>query len=131
MARRRKPLLDKKKLLLLGVALLVAVIGVAFLKTGEGRQFSKLAEFPVENYLENNGVISQQDFVIDGTVENVLLREGASRRYLVSIQTGTNGFLLPVIFESDDKPIQRGQRLLMVVHLDADDRIVCTDYETR
>lgn len=131
MARTSKPLLDKQKLLLLASVLIVMAIGTAFFKPGDSRQFSKLAEFPVENYLENNGVISQEDFRIDGTVENVILREGNARRYLVSIQTGKNGFLLPVILESDKKPIQRGQRLLLAVHIGAQGSIVCTDYEIR
>lgn len=131
MPRSSKPFLDKQKILISGAVLVVVAVGAFLFSPNPSRRFSKLAEFPVENYLENNGVMSQEDFLIDGTVENVLLRDGTGRRFLVSMETDRDGLLLPVLVESDKKPIQRGQRLLMQVHIGAHDGIVCTNYEIR
>ncbi|MFY8268139.1 MAG: hypothetical protein ACOVLK_01970 [Terrimicrobiaceae bacterium] len=131
MARSKKPFLQKQKLLLAGAALLVVVGGAAFLGLAPSRQFSGLAAFPVEGYLEGNGLFSQEDFLINGTVENVLLRSGGGNRFLVSIRPGDTGQLLPVLVESGKKPIQREQRLVMKVHVAANGGIVCTDYDIR
>ena len=131
MPRNSNSFLNKQKLLIAGAILFLVAVGAVFLKSDATRQFSNLAEFPVENYLENNGVISQEDFLIDVTVENVLLRDGTGRRFLVSVQTGKNGHLIPVLVDSGKKPIQRGQRLLMAVHVGAQEGIVCTNYEIR
>jgi hypothetical protein len=131
MTRISKPFLNKQKLLITGVALIVVAAGAFYFNSDTSRQFSHLAVFPVENYLENSGVISQEDFLIDGTVDNVVTRDETGRRFLVSVQIGENGQLLPVLVESGKKPIQRGQRLLMAVHVGAKDGIVCTNYEIR
>ena len=131
MPRISKPFLNKQKLLITGVALLVVAAGAFYFNSDTSRQFSNLAVFPVENYLENSGVISKEDFLIDGTVDNVVTRDETGRRFLVSVQIGENGLIIPVLVESGKKPIQRGQRLLMAVHVGAKDGIVCTNYEIR
>ena len=131
MPRISKTFLNKQKLLITGVALIIVAAGAFYFKSDTSRQFSNLAVFPVENYLENSSVISQEDFLIDGTVDNVVTRDETGRRFLVSVQIGENGLIIPVLVESGKKPIQRGQRLLMAVHVGAKDGIVCTNYEIR
>ena len=66
MPRNSNSFLNKQKLLIAGAIVFLVAVGAVFLKSDATRQFSNLAEFPVENYLENNGVISQEDFLIDG-----------------------------------------------------------------
>jgi len=131
MARKSNPFFSKQKLLFSAAAVIVIAVGVVFFTSNSSRKFSNLAEFPVENYLENNGVMSQEDFLIDGTVDNVLLRDGTGQRFLVSVQTGKNNYLIPVLVDSGKRPIQRGQRLLMAVHVGAQEGIICTNYEIR
>jgi uncharacterized protein (DUF58 family) len=131
MARPKKSRLDKKTLLLAGAAALVIAAGAVFFSLGSSRQFSSLAAFPVERYLESAGLFSQEDFRIDGRVENVLLRSGGGGRFLVSIRPEGSNLLLPVLVESRKKPLQRDQRLVMKVHVAASGGILCTDYDIR
>jgi hypothetical protein len=131
MARRKKPVFHSKTLLLVGAAVAVVAIGALVLGLGSSRQFSGLAAFPVDRYLESNGLFSQEDFRIDGKVENVLLRSDGGRRFLVSIRPEDSDLLLPVLVESGKKPLQRDQRLVMKVHIAADGGILCTSYDIR
>jgi hypothetical protein len=131
MARRKKSPLNKKNLLLAAAALLVIVAGAAFFSLDSRRQFSNLAAFPVHSYLDSTGLFSQEDFRIDGKVDNVLLRSDGGRRFLVSIRPEDSTLLLPILVESGKKPLQRDQRLVMKVHVAANGGILCTDYDIR
>jgi hypothetical protein len=131
MARRKKSPLTPKNLLIVGAAILVIAAGTAFFSLDSRRQFSNLAAFPVDRYLEASGLFSQEDFRIDGTVDNVLLRSDGGRRFLVSIRPGDSNLLLPVLVESGKKPLQREQRLVMKVHVAANGTVLCTDYDIR
>lgn len=131
MARRKKSPLDRKTLLLLGATILVVTGGALILSLGPSRQFSSLASFPVDRYLETNGLFSQEDFRIDGTVDNVLLRSDGGRRFLVAIRPEDSNLVLPVLVESGKKPLQRDQRLVMKVHVAAGGEILCTEYDIR
>jgi hypothetical protein len=131
MARRKKSPLNQKNLLLAGAALLVVAVGAAFFSLDSRRQFSNLAAFPADRYLEATGLFSQEDFRIDGTVDNVLLRSDGGRRFLVSIRPDDSNLLLPVLVESAKKPLQRNQRLVMKVHVAGSGEILCMDYDIR
>jgi hypothetical protein len=131
MARRNKPVFNLRILLAAGAALLLVAAGALVLGLGSARQFSGLAAFPVDRYLESNGLFGQEDFRIDGKVENVVLRGDGGRRFLVSIRPDDSDLLLPVVVESGKKPLQRDQRLVMKVHVDASGGILCTHYDIR
>jgi hypothetical protein len=131
MARKKKSFLDKKNLILAGAAAFVIAAGAVFFSLGTSRQFSNLAAFPVDRYLSGNGLFSQEDFRIDGKVDNVLLRSGGGSSFLVSIRPEDSSLLLPVLVESRKKPLQRDQRLIMKVHVAANGGILCTDYDIR
>ena len=131
MARGKKPILDKNKILLAaGVAALIA-LGALIFSLGSQGQFSSLSEFPVDRYLDNKGLFSQEDFRIQGTVDNVLLRANGGGHFLVSIRPDESQLLLPVLMEPGKKPLQRDQRLLLRVHVASNGGIVCTDYIVR
>ena len=131
MARPKKTLHTKKTLLLAGAAAVVIAAGAAFLSLGTSRAYSHLAAFPVDRYLSSNGLFDQEDFRIDGKIENVLLRSNGGNRFLVSIRPEDSNLLLPVLVESRKKPLQRDQRLVMKVHVAANGGILCTDYDIR
>jgi hypothetical protein len=131
MARSKNSRIDPKTLTLVGVAALVVVAGALFFSLGSSRAFSGLSAFPVDRYLDSAGIFSQEDFRIDGRVENVLLRSGGGRRFLVSIRPEGSDLILPVLVESKKKPLQRDQRLVMKVHVAANGGILCTDYDIR
>lgn len=117
--------------LIAGAAAVVIAVGAVFLSIGSSREFAGLAAFPVERYLDTNGLFGQEDYRIDGKVENVLLRSDGGSRFLVSIRPDGSSLLLPVLVESGPKPLQRDQRLVMKVHVAASGEILCTDYDIR
>lgn len=131
MARQRKLLLTPKRALLTGGVILVVAAGVAFVSRDSGHHFSNFPAFPVERYLDSSGLFSQEDFRIDGTVDNVLLRSDGGRQLLVSIKPEDSSLVLPILFESGEKPLQRQQRLVMKVHVSANGEIYCTKYDVR
>lgn len=130
MARAKKILLVKNYILL-SVIGLIGLGGFSFLDLGSSRKFSQLSEFPVENYLEKNGIIGREDFRLEGKVENILLRSENGKTFLVSIKPANSDYLLPVILSSQKKSIQREQILVMKVYADSSEVIKCDEYDLK
>jgi hypothetical protein len=130
MARAKKIQFGKSYILLSGVCL-IGLIGFFTFNFDSSRRFSQLAEFPVENYLQKNGLISQEDFRLEGKVENILLRSDNGKVFLVSIKPANESYLLPVMVDSQKKSIQREQILIMKVHTDSSEVIKCDDYDLK
>jgi hypothetical protein len=120
-----------KNYILLSVIGLIGLCGFSFLHLGSSQKFPQLSEFPVENYLEKNGIIGREDFRLEGKVENILLRSDNGNSFLVSIKPANSDFLLPVILTSQKKSIQREQILVMKVHADSSEVIKCDDYDLK
>lgn len=120
-----------KNYILLSVIGLIGLCGFFFLHLGSSQKFPQLSEFPVENYLEKNGIIGREDFRLEGKVENILLRSDNGNSFLVSIKPANSDFLLPVILTSQKKSIQREQILVMKVHADSSEVIKCDDYDLK
>jgi hypothetical protein len=130
MARAKKFQLEKKYILL-SVIGLIGLCGFSFLDLGSSQKFPQLSDFPVENYLEKNGIIGREDFKLEGKVENILLRSDNGKTFLVSIKPANSEYLLPVILASQKKSIQREQILIMKVHSDSNEIIKCDDYDLK
>ena len=120
-----------KSYILFSVIGLIGLGGFSFLGLGSSQKFSQLSEFPVENYLEKNGIIGREDFRLEGKVENILLRSDNGKTFLVSIKPASSDYLLPVILTSQKKSIQREQILVMKVHADSSEVITCDDYDLK
>jgi hypothetical protein len=130
MARAKKFQLGKNYIFLTVIGL-ISLGGFSFLHLGSSQKFPQLSEFPVENYLEKNGIIEREDFRLEGKVENILLRSDNSNTFLVSIKPTNFNYLLPVILTSQKKSIQREQILVMKVHADSSEVIKCDDYDLK
>lgn len=120
-----------KNYILISVIGLISLCGFSFFHLGSSQKFSQLSEFPVENYLEKNGIIGREDFRLEGKVENILLRSDNGNSFLVSIKPANSDYLLPVILTSQKKTIQREQILVMKVHADSSEVIKCDDYDLK
>lgn len=75
---------------------------------------------------------SQEDYALEGKVENVLLRSENSQKYLVSFRPKESEFVLPVLFTSGqagDAPVQREQMLTLRVHLGSSGEVQCTAHD--
>jgi len=125
MARIRNPLLKMRNLFMVATALVIAGLGVAFLSLRPARSFASLAEFPAERYLEDEVLFSQEDFRLNATVENVLLRSKDGKKFLVWVRPRESEHSLPVLMEPGEKNLQRNQELLMKVHVLPSGAILC------
>jgi hypothetical protein len=130
MARAKKFQLGKNYIFLAVIGL-ISLGGFSFLHLGSSQKFPQLSEFPVENYLEKNGIIGREDYRLEGKVENILLRSDNSNTFLVSIKPKNSNYLLPVILTSQKKSIQREQILVMKVHADSSEVIKCDEYDLK
>jgi hypothetical protein len=127
MARHKKPFFNFKMLLFLGTVVLIVAAGVLILRLESAHQFSGLAEFPVERYLENDGLLSQEDFRFQGTIDNIILRSSADDRFLASIRLDKPELILPVLMEIGHKNLQRNQRIILKVNINSRGTIVCKE----
>jgi hypothetical protein len=130
MARAKKFQIGKTYIIVLIIGL-ISLVGFSFIDSDSSRNFSQLSEFPVENYLEKNGIIGQEDFRIEGKVENILRRSNDGKTFLVSIKPKVSDYLLPVILDSQKKSIQREQVLIMRVHADSSEVVRCDYYDLK
>ena len=130
MARTKKFLLGKNYILL-SVIGLISFIGFFMFNLDLSQRFSRLPEFPVENYLEKNSIIGREDFKLEGKIENILFRSGDGKTFLVSVKPVNSDYLLPVVISSQKKSIQREQILIMKLHADSSELIKCEDYDSK
>ena len=130
MARTKKFLLGKNYILL-SVIGLISFIGFFMFNLDLSQRFSRLPEFPVENYLEKNSIIGREDFKLEGKIENILFRSGDGKTFLVSVKPVNSDYLLPVVISSQKKSIQREQILIMKLHTDSSELIKCEDYDLK
>lgn len=130
MARTKKFLLGKNYILL-SVIGLISFIGFFMFNLDLSQRFSRLPEFPVENYLEKNSIIGREDFKLEGKIENILFRSGDGKTFLVSVKPVNSDYLLPVVISSQKKSIQREQILIMKLHTDSSELIKCEDYDSK
>jgi hypothetical protein len=91
--------------------------------------FNKCLVFPVDTYLDGDALWSNADYLIQGSFQNILLKQRSSEATLCSIITDEKKIPLPVIFtpQSTTMPLQREQRIKVKVHVEDDGRIVATD----
>lgn len=130
MARTKKFILGKNYILL-SVIGLISLIGFFIFNLDSSQRFSQLPEFPVENYLEKNGIMGREDFRLEGKIENILSRSDNGKTFLVSVKPVNSDYLLPVIISSQEKSIQREQILIMKVYTDSSELIKCEDYDSK
>jgi hypothetical protein len=91
--------------------------------------FNKCAAFPVDSYLDGDALWSNADYVIEGTFQNILLKQGSSESTLCSIVTDDKKIPLPVIFtiEATKTPLHREQRVKVKVRVEDDGRIIASE----
>ncbi len=91
--------------------------------------FNKCAAFPLDSYLEGDALWSNADYVIEGTFQNILLKQGSSECTLCSILTEDKKIPLPVIFTSEatKSPLQREQKIKVKVRVEDDGRIIASE----
>lgn len=91
--------------------------------------FSKCVAFPVESYLEGEALWSNTDYVIAGTFQNILLKQKSSDCTLCSVVTEDKKIPLPVIFtpSAAKTPLQREQKIKVLVRVEDNGRIVASD----
>lgn len=132
MARRsQQPATVLKATALLAAFVILSGIAVFFVMT-RSNPISKLPAFPWQNYLDGGNLWSQEDYALEGKVENVFLRSEDRRKYLASIRPKGSEFLIPVLFESNeagDTPVQREQTLWLKVHLGPSGEVRCTAHD--
>lgn len=129
--RKLSPGIFLKPVIYLAVAVVLSG-GAIFFFLGNTGSVAKLPSFPIQSYMDGGNLWSDEDYALEGKVENVLLRAEDRRKYLVSIRPKESDFVLPVIFEKSDSggnPVQREQKLLLKVHLGTDGEIRCTAVE--
>ncbi len=122
-----------KKLLVIsaaGVLLLLVAGGGALYFARPANKFANLPAFPVDAYLAGGTLWSDEDYLVEGRVDNLLMRSKDDLRLLVSIEPKTSDTRLPVVLDraGGKLPLQREQKLQMKVHLGSSGEIVCTDY---
>jgi hypothetical protein len=106
---------------------------VTYMVLGSSNRFAALPSFPIDSYLEGGGLWSDEEYKIEGRVDNVLLRSDDKRVLLVSIQPIDSDRRIPVLVIRGDKqtkPIQREQDIVIRAHLGASREIIGTDYAT-
>lgn len=114
---------------ILGVAFLALVIfglsAVGVSKAG----FNKLPVFPVDSFIDGDSMWSNTDYVINGTFQNILVRQQSSDCTLCSILTEDKKIPLPVVFTPSacKTPLQREQKIKAKVRVDDSGRIVASD----
>lgn len=127
---------DLKKLLIIATLLVVFVLltgSIAFLALRKPNAFANLSAFPIDSYMEGKGLLSQEDYKMEGRVDNVILRSASGEKLLVAIQPDGSDLRLPVVLEKNGGkgPVQREQHLVLRVNLGASSQIQCTRFETR
>ena len=114
-----------------GVAVVIAfLITVGFAKKSfSNNGFNKCVAFPVESYLEGEALWSNTDYVIAGTFQNILLKQKSSDCTLCSVVTEDKKIPLPVIFtpSAAKTPLQREQKIKVLVRVEDNGRIVASD----
>jgi hypothetical protein len=114
-----------------GITLIISLVSVlVFSKQAFSKgDFNKCAAFPVDSYLEGDAVWSNTDYVIEGTFQNILLKQRSSDSTLCSVVTGEKKIPLPIIFTSaaTKAPLLREQRIKVKVRVEDDGRIVASD----
>jgi hypothetical protein len=130
MARRPQ---NKSSLLIAGAGIAVIIALVSFLgfskKAFSKGEFNKCAAFPVDSYLDGDTVWSNADYVIEGTFQNILLKQQSSDSTLCSVVTDDKKIPLPVIFTltATKNPLMREQRIKVKVRVEDDGRIIASD----
>ena len=125
---------QKPSNLLIAGASVVAIVAIAILFGGSKKIFSKsdfnkCVVFPVESYLDGDAVWSNTDYVIEGTFQNILLKQRSSDSTLCSVVTDDKKVPLPIIFTSaaSKSPLLREQKIKVKVHVEDDGRIIASD----
>jgi hypothetical protein len=120
-------------LYIIGAGIVIFIALVSFFgfskKAFSKGDFNKCVVFPVDTYLDGDALWSNADYLIQGSFQNILLKQGSSEATLCSIITDEKKIPLPVIFtpQSTKIPLQREQRIKAKVHVEDDGRIVATD----
>lgn len=130
---RRNPL---AKTALKGAAVMAAVIllsGVVLLfLVKHSNPVAGLHPFPLDSYMEGGSLWGQEEYALEGKVENVLLCSDNRKKFLVSIRPKDSELILPVVLEAKfggGTPVQREQQLVMRVHVDSSAKIQCTAHD--
>ena len=85
--------------------------------------------FPVDSYLDGDSMWANTEYIIEGTFQNILLKQKSSDSVLCSVATAEKKIPLPIIFTSSASktPLQREQRIKVKVNVEDDGRIVASD----
>jgi hypothetical protein len=107
----------------------LGALGILLFQTKFDR-YARLAEFPIESYLDGKAMWSGDFFRIVGTVENVLHQNEEDGILVVSMEMEGTGRIVPVLVkrEENQTPLSRNQQLKMEVAVDPKDRIKCLRY---
>ncbi len=115
----------------IGVAVIVAsLLTVGFSKKSLFKSdFNKCVAFPVESYLEGEALWANTEYVIEGTFQNILLKQKSSDCTLCSVVTEDKKIPLPVIFtpSAAKTPLQREQKIKVLVRVEDNGRIIASD----
>jgi hypothetical protein len=112
------------------VAVFVIVSFFAFSKKAYSKNnFNKCPAFPADSYLNGDALWSNSDYVITGSFQNILLQQRVSDSTLCTVAIEDKKVPLPVIFTASAAkiPLQREQKIKVLVHVEDDGRIVATD----
>lgn len=120
--------------ILVGLVLVLGLVGgAAFMYLNGANQFSKLAAFPVDNYMDSAGLWSQQDYRLEGRVDNIIAYTNDKGSVLLSMQPKGSDRRVPVVVQAVNagKPLQREQDVVLKVTLGNQKQIICSDYSLR
>jgi hypothetical protein len=130
MARQPK---KNTHLFIAGAGIITIIAMLSFLgfskKAFSKSDFNKCTAFPVDSYLDGDALWSNADYVIEGTFQNILLKQSSSESTLCSILTEEKKIPLPVIFttEATKSPLQREQKIKVKVRVEDDGRIIASE----
>lgn len=117
----------------MGLALICIISVTAILSSGKKgfskKNKNKCVAFPTQSYLEGDALWSNADYVIEGTFQNILLKDKKSDSTLCSIITADKKIQLPIIFKDSlmETPLQKEQKIKVLVNVEEDGRIIAGD----
>ena len=118
-----------------GIAIFIGVVSfLGFSKMAFTKgEFNKCAVFPIDSYLDGDAVWSNTDYVIEGSFQNILLKQRSSDSTLCSVVTEEKKIPLPIIFTptATKAPLMREQRIKVKVRVEDDGRIIASDCMVR